>query len=298
MSNIVEDNIEKFNKYIETPPHPSYISGFIDGDGSISIMKIKDGYNPRTSIAQSRTNVLLIICHHFGGFIQQNKTESKATRAQYTYINRGKTLSKFVDYIKDHILIKKTQIDALSEFMEYYNRHNKSDIKEKLCQTVLSANKIKIPLEINSSQLNDYYLAGFFDAEGCIMIRKKKNGDLTKGVSIKITQKNNPSMLLAIQRYLGYGKIEGFNWILYGNVNNSCSDFISRIINYSIVKYNQLIEFKKFLETLNIGKRIYDDEISNKRNKIYEMIQIEKHESENIDEINIIHYNNHVKIKK
>lgn len=189
MSNIVEDNIQKFNKYIETPPHPSYISGFIDGDGSISIMKIKDGYNPRTSIAQSRTNVLLIICHYFGGFIQQNKTESKETRAQYTYINRGKTLSKFVDYIKDHILIKKTQIDALSEFMEYYKRHNKSDIKEKLCQTVLSANKIKIPLEINSSQLNDYYLAGFFDADGCIMIRKKKNGDLTKGVSIKITQK-------------------------------------------------------------------------------------------------------------
>lgn len=298
MSHIIEDNIEKFNKYIEIPPHPSYISGFIDGDGSVSIMKIKDGYNPRTSIAQSRTNVLLIICHHFGGFIQQNKTESKATRAQYTYINRGKTLSKFVDYIKDHILIKKTQIDALSEFMEYYKRHNKSDIKEKLCQTVLSANKIKIPLEINSSQLNDYYLAGFFDAEGCIMIRKKKNGDLTKGVSIKITQKNNPSMLLAIQRYLGYGKIEGFNWILYGNVNNSCNDFISRIINYSIVKYNQLIEFKNFLETLNIGKRIYDKEISNKRNKIYEMIQIEKHESENIDETNIVHYNNHVKIKK
>ena len=130
------------------------------------------------------------------------------------------------------------------------------------------------------------------------MIRKKKNGDLTKGVSIKITQKNNPSMLFAIQLYLGYGKIQNFNWILYGNVNNSCSDFISRIINYSIVKYNQLVEFKNFLETLNIGKRIYDEEILNKRNQIYETIQIEKHESENIDEINIVHYNNHVKIKK
>ena len=257
-------------------------------------MKIKGGYNPRTSIAQSRTNVLLIISHHFGGFIQQNKTESKATRAQYTYINRGKTLSKFVDYIKDHILIKKIQIDALSEFMEYYKKHNKSDIKEKLCQTVLSANKIKIPLEINSSQLNDYYLAGFFDAEGC----KTKNGDITKGISIKITQKNNPSMLLAIQRYLGYGKIECFNWILYSNTNNSCSDFISRIINYSIVKYNQLVELQNFLETLIIKKRIYDEEISNKRNQIYEKIQIEKHESENIDETNIVHYNNHVKIKK
>ena len=82
------------------------------------------------------------------------------------------------------------------------------------------------------------------------------------------------------------------------NINNSCSDFISRIINYSIVKYNQLIQLQNFLETLIIKKRIYDDEISNKRNQIYEMIQIEKHESENIDETNIVHYNNYVKIKK
>ena len=161
-------------------------------------MKIKGGYNPRTSIAQSRTNVLLIISHHFGGFIQQNKTESKATRAQYTYINRGKTLSKFVDYIKDHILIKKIQIDALSEFMEYYKKHNKSDIKEKLCQTVLSANKIKIPLEINSSQLNDYYLEGFFDAEGC----KTKNGDITKGISIKIFSIKITLLKYKLMRYI------------------------------------------------------------------------------------------------
>ena len=105
-------------------------------------------------------------------------------------------------------------------------------------------------------------------------------------------------MLFAIQQYLGYGKIVNYYWILYSNTNNSCSDFISRIINYSIVKYNQLIEFKNFLETLNIGKRIYDKEILNKRNQIYETIQIEKHESENIDETNIVHYNNHVKIKK
>lgn len=105
-------------------------------------------------------------------------------------------------------------------------------------------------------------------------------------------------MLLAIQQYLGYGKIVNYYWILYSNTNNSCSDFISRIINYSIVKYNQLVELQKYLETIIINKRTHDKEIFNKRNQIYEMIQIEKHESENIDETNIVHYNNHVKIKK
>jgi hypothetical protein len=105
-------------------------------------------------------------------------------------------------------------------------------------------------------------------------------------------------MLLAIQQYLGYGKIVNYYWILYSNTNNSCSDFISRIINYSIVKYNQLVELQKYLETIIINKRTHDNEILNKRNQIYEIIQIEKHESENIDETNIVHYNNYIKIKK
>ena len=52
------------------------------------------------------------------------------------------------------------------------------------------------------------------------------------------------------------------------------------------VKYNQLIQLQNFLETLIIKKRIYDEEISNKRNKIYEIIQIEKHESENMNMTN------------
>ena len=57
-------------------------------------------------------------------------------------------------------------------------------------------------------------------------------------------------------------------------------------------------ELQKYLETIIINKRTHDNEILNKRNQIYETIQIEKHESENIDETNIVHYNNHVKIKK
>ena len=47
MNTIEEDNHNKFLKYFEKIPHPSYVAGFIDGDGSISIFKIKGGYNTR-----------------------------------------------------------------------------------------------------------------------------------------------------------------------------------------------------------------------------------------------------------
>ena len=41
---ITEDNKRQLNRFKNNPPHPSYIAGFIDGDGCIFIRKIIDGY--------------------------------------------------------------------------------------------------------------------------------------------------------------------------------------------------------------------------------------------------------------
>ena len=40
--NIIEDNKQKLELYKTKPLHPSYISGLIDGDGTIFIRKIKE----------------------------------------------------------------------------------------------------------------------------------------------------------------------------------------------------------------------------------------------------------------
>ena len=40
---ITEDNKRQLNSFKNNPPHPSYIAGFIDGDGCIFIRKIIDG---------------------------------------------------------------------------------------------------------------------------------------------------------------------------------------------------------------------------------------------------------------
>ena len=40
---IIEDNNKQLNRFKHNKPHPSYIAGFIDGDGCIFIRKIIDG---------------------------------------------------------------------------------------------------------------------------------------------------------------------------------------------------------------------------------------------------------------
>lgn len=62
---------------IEVVPTPSYIAGFIDGDGCIFIRKINNGYQSGISISQSRTNILKVIGYHFGGKITKRHKENK-----------------------------------------------------------------------------------------------------------------------------------------------------------------------------------------------------------------------------
>ena len=63
------DNQIHLDRFKYNPPHPSYLAGFIDGDGYIFIRKITDGYQSGFTITQSRTNILQIIRYHFGGSI-------------------------------------------------------------------------------------------------------------------------------------------------------------------------------------------------------------------------------------
>lgn len=67
--NIIEDNLLKLNKFKHITLNPSYLAGLLDGDGTIFIRKIKDGYQSGISLTQSRTNILQIIQYHYGGTI-------------------------------------------------------------------------------------------------------------------------------------------------------------------------------------------------------------------------------------
>ena len=144
---ISEDNQKHLQRFEFSQPHPSYIAGFIDGDGCIFIRKNSDGFQSGITITQCRTNILQVIRYHFGGSItttanrnnkkinimdEQNYYDKHTQRNQYNLIIRSNEFTLLLDYIKNNIVIKNGQINCLSEFSKLINLQNKTEKKEIL----------------------------------------------------------------------------------------------------------------------------------------------------------------------
>ena len=300
MCSIQEDNqvhLERF-KYIQ--PHPSYIAGFIDGDGCIFIRKIKDGYQSGITIAQSRTNILQVMKYHFGGSIttttsrNSNKNDDEITkntkRNQFNYVVRSNQYNLLLNYIKYNLILKQNQIKCLYDFSKLCNKLNKDDEKDEIYKMCSSFNNKTTKPEENSfdfSRLNIMYIAGLFDAEGCIYINKNNYNKFY----VKITQKNNPIILHKIKEYFGYGNIYDNNCFKIEN-KKCCVDFIEKVKPYLIVKYNQANLFIKFSNTTE----------KNIKDICYHNCNKEKHEVEEFYDVNSLEtckdgYSNCINIK-
>lgn len=287
MMNISEDNKIHLQRFKNEPPHASYIAGFIDGDGCIFIRKITDGYQSGFTITQCRTNILQVLRYHFGGSItssenRNNKIENKMdennefihkhnVRNQYNLLIRSNEYQVLLDYLRHSFIIKEQQYNCLYEFNKMANLPNKLEEKEGL-YTVCSENNCKTNiLEGNIQKLNIEYIAGLFDAEGCLFIYKDLNN-----ISISISQKNHPIILHEIVKFLGFGKVETSNmcFIIYNKTD--CLKFIQLVKTHLIVKYNQAIAFETFLQT-------NDTKI---RKQMYSICNEEKHNIELFTDLN------------
>ena len=286
--NINNDNLFHLSRFYHEPPHPSYIGGFIDGDGCIFIHKIKDGYQSGISINQSRTNILQVIRNHFGGSIsssqnRNNKNDDKILnngseiyhkhnkRNQYNLIIRSNEYEVLLNYLKDYIIIKQPQLECLYEINKLVNLPNKHEEKEKLYESCLNLKKDKILYNIHFEKINIEYIQGFFDAEGCIYI----DGKNINKYKITITQKNYPAILYEIQKFFGYGSVsDEYKYVIYNK--NDCLNFIQSIKKGVIVKYRQVCAFETFLTTID----------KERKEEMYKICNKEKHEIEHFTDLN------------
>jgi len=290
--NIKEDNIQKLLKYKNNPPNPSYIAGFIDGDGTIFIRKIKDGYQSGISITQSRTNILQILQYHFGGtiikpsniiseniFNEDGYYDKNNKRNSYALTIRSNEYKYLLNYIYDKIILKEEQINALINFQK--------EEKEKWCNICLNINKTKKLDNYDYSKLNIEYIQGLFDAEGHIYISYQKDLNnkikFSNGIYMKITQKNHPEIIKEIQKFLGFGKCS--DYIYYVDNFSDCLKLIKLIKNGLIVKYNQIIAIEEYINSRLEKSEKYNEEIHIKREKIYKIINMEKHQIEVYDQV-------------
>jgi hypothetical protein len=311
--NIIEDNNQKIELYKTKNIHPSYISGLIDGDGTIFIRKIKDGYQSGIILTQSRTNILQILQYHYGGtIIKPNEKNLNTTnifnnfgyydinnkRNSYNLIIRSDEYEYILNDIVSHIILKKEQIDCLSKFINLVNKPDKIDEKEYLYKICSDKNKTKISNNYDITRLNIEYIQGLFDAEGYINISYRIIDNKTrfnKGVYMKITQKNHPQIIKEIHNFLGFGKTD--KYIYYVDTFEDCIKLVNLLKNGLIVKYNQIIAFEEYLKTLINKNEKYTDEIHNKRESLFKIINKEKHQIEIYNEDDYENQKEGLKIK-
>lgn len=295
--NIIEDNKQKIEIYKTKLIHPSYLAGLIDGDGTIFIRKIKDGYQSGISLTQSRTNILQILQYHYGGtIIKPNESNININnifneygyydinnkRNSYTLIIRSNEYEYLLSYIKQNIILKSEQINYLYEFEKYANKPNKLEEKDKLYKLCSEKNLIKLNENYDFTKLNIEYIQGLFDAEGHIFVSYTKTDDNTprfnKGVYMKITQKNHPSIITEIQKFIGFGKVSDYNY--YVDTFEDCIKLTLLLKDGLIIKYNQIKVFEEYLYTYLNKNEKYTDEIHLKREQLYNIINMEKHQIE------------------
>lgn len=283
---ILADNNYQLSRFKSTLPNPEYICGFLDGDATIYIRKLKNGYQTGISISQSRTNILRIMAYHFGGNIYcSKKSNTTTTRNEFIYRISPPDIERFMKHIYNKCVIKHRQLELLNEFCHYRYDTELNDKKEELYSECYDLNN-KSPTRIYKLEnLTIAYISGLFDAEGCIYVCKTKPSKFY----VSITQKTHPEVLLHIKEKIGYGSItdDGSKLRIYNKPHILA--FFELIENNCIVKYNQIQYMKKYLTTHK----------KEEMNELIELLSNEKHlsESDNIGEVDISSYREYINEK-
>jgi hypothetical protein len=126
--------------------------------------------------------------------------------------------------------------------------------------------------------MNNAWLAGYFDGEGCIHLQKdvRQNKRAVYMLQVCITQKN-PATLYLLEKEFGgqvYQHAKGcYRWRV---VSRAALHFLLAIEPYCIIKADQVrlaIEFAKTLRSDNLGSTPMDDETSLRRSEIYSRLR-------------------------
>lgn len=98
----------------------SYIAGFFDGEGTISIKhhKKSDTFQVVVTIVNTDLNILEIIKNKFGGDIHVMYRSKNSHKTGYTWRISSRMAFKFLKEINPYSIIKKTRIKIALSFQE------------------------------------------------------------------------------------------------------------------------------------------------------------------------------------
>lgn len=259
---------------------PYYLGGIWDGDGTITICGKDGSYILQVSFSQAFPSFLDEVQKVFGGKVYICKKPDKESCKQlYGYRICGKEAFYILKVLEKGCIIKYNQVKLALEYIDLVNKNGMNDIREKYSREIRDLNKHKY-YEVDKpyEKINDAYIAGLFDAEGCICVSLKNK----RLIRIKISQKNEPNVLYFIKEYFGYGEVDKKNSIWYVLTKSFRLDFMKRVYPYLIVKSEQVRLAIKYY-TKGITKE--------EKSEIFDLLQYHKHNSIEVPKSNIIKKN-------
>ena len=263
----------------------SYIAGLFDAEGSINIYEKKKKstgvscFYLNCSITNTNLEVIERSKEVIGGYISRYTPLNKKHKVVYKNRLSCKKAFFFLKNIENFVIIKKEQVALAIEFQNITNnksnhklKKNEYDKKQEIKIKISKINKkhgyqkniLSLKNMIQEEQKS--YIAGLFDGDGCITIRKyfpKKMKSPSYCAHISLINCNK-SILLFLKKQFG-----GCVTLLSRNKNplwNNCyqlqisSDkginFIKFFYNFLVIKQEQaslIIEFQK--EIRSIGRK-------------------------------------------
>ncbi len=246
----------------------NYVAGFLDGDGCVKVDKTSINVSTKQSQRIGEPAVVTRFKEWFPRFytyIQMPKKPSH--RPQHILKWSGEPSYFLLKCSEEHGIVKRAQSATVRPILDNYWLTGKYDWGPDGYQSIsnlLSSSKMNesyAEVEIDSTRLTDAYLAGLYDAEGCLYSTTRCN------TQSSLAQEVCPRVLEEIQKIAG-----GNIWKSRPGVLHMSGDvlvaFLQRIRPFSVQKLPQIdLALESLCLRCSPGKRLRD-EVRERRQEI------------------------------
>lgn len=266
---LVKDNPYKSKDFIY------WLIGFTEGDGSFIINTIKNRNNKylEFKITQSSNDAQILFYIKKSLGIGTVSKQDKNNNTHHYRVRDKNGLLKIINLFNGNLYLNKTQ-NRFKEFVKIYNITYKTNIEILECPPLAG---IPASREFNNNNptLDNAWLAGFTDAEGCFTLSYLKN----KYISIRyiLSQKNEDIFMNKLALLL-----DGKTYTLNCGTTNMTVNYLKlvKIIKYFnkySLKTKKLIIYKNWLDVYySVKNKEHKDpnKINNILLKIYKKYKI------------------------
>lgn len=224
----------------------AWAAGFFDGDGTIRMQSALDVRVAQCGPVNAIPNALTRLQNEYGGWIRVARDQINRQRTLYEWIlTDANDVFNFIERVLVFSIIKSPQLVAAMEFLierDSFPPHSRQraplrkELDEELRRLKQNYHLVNVP---TPSSINFQWLAGFFDAEGCVTIsneRKRSPGDAS--IAVYFAQKNCPRLLEVIAVGCN-GRVRKDQTVVCFN-GQRAENILRRIRDYTTVKQEQI----------------------------------------------------------